>query len=94
MRLESAIFSSRSGLDAHGQAIAVVGDNIANANTTAFKTSRTEFADLFSDTSQGEIIPSTGQGVRYKMYETFKTLELPSLQAGHFDAAITGNDFS
>jgi flagellar hook protein FlgE len=49
MRLESALFSSREGLTAHGQAISVIGDNISNANTTGFKGSRVEFADLLSN---------------------------------------------
>ena len=46
MRLESAFSASRGGLDSHGKAISVVGDNVANANTVGYKASRVEFADL------------------------------------------------
>lgn len=55
MRLESALFSSRAGLDAHGRAIAVIGDNVANANTTGYRSSRVEFADILAaGTADGE----------------------------------------
>jgi flagellar hook protein FlgE len=47
MRLESAIRAGSESLFATGQAISVVGDNISNVNTTAYKTTRTEFADMF-----------------------------------------------
>ncbi len=46
MRLESALYSSREGLTSQGQAIAVVGDNISNSNTTGYKYGRVEFSDL------------------------------------------------
>lgn len=46
MPLSGALFSSVSGLDATSTAISVVGDNIANVNTTGFKARRTEFADV------------------------------------------------
>ncbi|MFQ5416074.1 MAG: flagellar hook protein FlgE [Myxococcota bacterium] len=46
MGLTSALFTSVSGLDATGTAIAVIGDNIANVNTTGYKASRAEFSDI------------------------------------------------
>lgn len=52
MRLEGALFSSREGLISHGTAIAVVGDNVANTNTTGYKSVRPEFADIFSALSK------------------------------------------
>ena len=42
-----------SGLGATGQAVGVVGDNIANAGTTGFKTSRTEFQDILATSLKG-----------------------------------------
>ena len=53
MRLESAMISGREGLTSHGQAIAVVGDNISNVSTTAFKEGRAEFADIVSSGLEG-----------------------------------------
>lgn len=62
MRLESALYASREGLQAHGQAISVIGDNVSNANTIGFKRSRIEFADLFADGEGQKSSPPEGQG--------------------------------
>jgi len=55
MGLSSALFTSVSGLDATGTAISVIGDNIANVNTTGFKSSRPEFSDIL-----GQSVASVG----------------------------------
>lgn len=55
MGLSSALFTSVSGLDATGTAISVIGDNIANVNTTGFKASRPEFSDIL-----GQSVSSVG----------------------------------
>lgn len=47
-----------TGLKAYQTDIAVVGNNIANANTTGFKASRTEFANLLVQTLEGATAPS------------------------------------
>lgn len=47
-----------TGLKAYQTDIAVVGNNIANANTTAFKASRPEFANLLVQTLEGATAPS------------------------------------
>ncbi len=46
MSITSAMFTSVSGLLANAEAINVIGNNLANANTTGFKSSRTLFADM------------------------------------------------
>lgn len=52
MGLTSALFTGLSGLNSNQFRIDVIGDNIANANTTGFKGSRsmfqTQFAQMFS----------------------------------------------
>jgi flagellar hook protein FlgE len=53
MSLSSALFTSVSGLGATGTAISVIGDNIANVNTTGFKSSRPEFADILGQSIAG-----------------------------------------
>ncbi len=45
-----AIFSSISGLQSDSQWLDVIGNNISNVNTVAFKASRAEFANQFSQT--------------------------------------------
>ena len=53
MGLSSALFTSVSGLDATGTAISVIGDNIANVNTTGFKARRAEFSDILGRSITG-----------------------------------------
>ena len=50
MSLSSALFSGVSGLSTLGNAMRVIGDNIANVNTTGFKASRATFQDVLSQT--------------------------------------------
>ena len=48
MALTSALFSGVSGINANGNAMNIIGDNIANVNTIGFKASRSVFFDLLS----------------------------------------------
>jgi len=48
MGIQSSLFSGVSGLNANGNALTVLGNNIANSNTIGFKSSRTIFSDLLS----------------------------------------------
>jgi flagellar hook protein FlgE len=48
MALTGALFSGVSGLNANGNAMNIIGDNIANVNTVGFKSSRGVFFDLLS----------------------------------------------
>ena len=47
MALTTALFTGLSGLDVNQSRLAVVGNNIANVNTVAFKSSRALFAPQF-----------------------------------------------
>lgn len=51
-----------TGLRGHQVKLDVVGNNIANVNTTAFKSSQARFEDLFSQTIQGATAPQAGVG--------------------------------
>jgi flagellar hook protein FlgE len=55
-----ALSSGVSGIQAFQNALDVIGNNIANSNTTAFKASRTDFADAFSQTLQVSSAGSSG----------------------------------
>ena len=48
MALSSALFTGLTGLNAHSARLDVIGNNVANVNTTAFKSSRMMFESLFS----------------------------------------------
>ncbi|MFC6839306.1 flagellar hook protein FlgE [Xanthomonas theicola] len=56
--------TSLSGLKAANSDLNVTANNIANVNTTGFKESRAEFADLFSTTGYGLARNAIGAGVR------------------------------
>jgi flagellar hook protein FlgE len=57
-----SLFSAISGLKGHQTMMDVVGNNIANVNTTAFKAGRVTFQDIISQTLRGAQAPSAAQG--------------------------------
>lgn len=60
-----AMFSGASGLRAEGEALGVVGDNIANVNTVGFKTQRVVFQDVLGRSIlAGSSAAMPGAGVR------------------------------
>lgn len=96
MRLETALIAGSQGIAVHGQAISVIGDNISNANTTAFKGSTVQFSDLLSDREQigenGNIAPA-GNGVQIQEVRTdFATGNFEST-GRPLDVAIDGEGF-
>ncbi|WP_101927719.1 MULTISPECIES: flagellar hook protein FlgE [Luteimonas] len=56
--------TSLSGINAASADLNVTANNIANVNTTGFKESRAEFADLFSSTAYGLSRNAIGSGVK------------------------------
>ena len=57
-----SLFSGVSGLKSHQTRMNVIGNNIANVNTTGFKSSRTTFADTLSQTLSGASAPQDNLG--------------------------------
>src|SRR5919202_2147070 len=57
-----SMFSAISGLKNHQTFMDVVGNNIANVNTTGFKQSRVTFQDILSQTVRGASAPQGGRG--------------------------------
>ena len=53
MGILSSLYTGVSGLSAQGEALSVIGDNIANANTTGYKASRAEFSDIIAKNLKG-----------------------------------------
>lgn len=53
MSVLASLYTGVSGMSAHGQAISVTADNIANAATTGFKASRAEFQDIIAKNLKG-----------------------------------------
>jgi flagellar hook protein FlgE len=78
-----------SGLDAASTSLQVIGNNISNANTTGFKESRAEFADVYNST--GSATP--GAGVRVsEVAQQFHQGNVEATQ-NNLDLALSGNGF-
>lgn len=92
----SALTTGVSGLDAFQEQINVIGNNIANVNTTGFKGSRVEFADNISQTlgSVSGVNPSQiGSGVNISSARTLFTQGDLTATGVDTDLAISGNGF-
>lgn len=60
--MQRSLFSAVSGLRNHQTRMDVIGNNIANVNTTAFKADRATFKESFSQVLTGASRPVQGQG--------------------------------
>lgn len=60
--MSQALYTSMTGLNVAQQAINVVSNNVANINTTAFKSADARFATLFSNTLTAGNAPSATAG--------------------------------
>jgi flagellar hook protein FlgE len=60
-----SLFAGISGLSANSTAMTVIGDNIANVNTTAFKSNKSSFANVLSQSLGGSATGGIGRGVEF-----------------------------
>lgn len=60
--MQRSLFAAISGLNNHQTRMDVIGNNIANVNTTAFKSSRVSFSDILSQTLRGAEAPQENRG--------------------------------
>lgn len=88
MGVLSSLYTGVSGLMAQGEALGVIGDNIANANTTGFKASRAEFQDIISKSLKGVLGGNQiGRGVKIGAVN-------PILIQGNVDATEKATDLA
>jgi flagellar basal-body rod protein FlgG len=90
-------------MEAHQFSLDVVANNLANASTTSFKRSRTNFEDLFyqniklpgSDSAAGQTGVGTSVGLGTRVASTSLDFTQGSLQQtnGNLDMAIVGHGF-
>lgn len=82
-----------SGLNAAAAELNVISNNIANSNTTGFKSSRAEFGDIYAATSTGSSGISIGSGVRLSaVAQQFGQGNIGFTQS-NMDLAINGQGF-
>jgi flagellar hook protein FlgE len=79
-----------TGLRGHQQKLDVIGNNIANVNTVAFKKSQARFEDLLSQTIQGATAPLTRGGINPS--QVGMGMRVSSIVDIHFQGAITSTD--
>ncbi len=94
MSLTDALFAGTSGLRILGDGMSVVGDNVSNLNTTAFKGSRVTFSDVMAqriNTSSGSGQLGRGASIN-ALYPTMQQGSFEST-ANPTDMAIAGNGF-
>lgn len=88
MGILSSLYTGVSGMTAQGEALGVIGDNIANANTTGFKASRAEFQDIISKNLKGILGGNQiGRGVKIGAVN-------PILTQGNIDATEKVTDLA
>jgi len=90
MSIIGSMYNASSALGAFGNSMAVVGNNIANLNTTGFKASRVNYADVLP-TVFGEI--EAGHGVYVVSAERQFTQGVLESTSNVTDLAIGGNGF-
>ena len=101
-----SLYSGVAGLKTHQTKMDVIGNNIANVNTTAFKSSSITFADLMSQTTQsasganattgvgGVNARQIGLGVKSGAINVNITGQGSAQSTGNpFDIMITGDNF-
>ena len=82
-----------SGLNASSKNLDVIGHNIANANTTGFKSSRAEFADLVASSMGADGGANYGIGVEVAAVAQQFSQGNVTVTGNNLDVAINGNGF-
>src|ERR1700733_7365964 len=82
-----------SGLNAMTDAIDVVGNNLANLNTTGYKDQSLSFKELISEALGGTASSQIGLGVSRPDSTTSFTQGSIQTTGGQYDSAIQGDGF-
>lgn len=88
-----SLFAGISGLNANATAMTVIGDNIANVNTTAFKGNRSSFANVLSQSLGGSLGSGIGRGVEFWGTSPLWTQGSLENTGSATDLAINGKGF-
>lgn len=90
----ASLYAGISGLSANSTAMTVIGDNIANVNTTAFKSNRSHFANILSTSLGGESATAgVGRGVEFWGVNAQWTQGSIENSSSATDLAINGKGF-
>jgi flagellar hook protein FlgE len=91
MSIMTSLYSGTTGLEANSTELSVIGDNIANANTIGFKSSRVAFEDTLSQNivNSGQM----GLGTRIQLVQKIMTQGALTSTGLATDLALSGNGF-
>jgi flagellar hook protein FlgE len=90
----ASLYAGISGLSANATAMTVIGDNIANVNTTAFKGNRSHFANILSTSLGGQSATAgVGRGVEFWGVNAQWTQGSLENSSSATDLAINGKGF-
>jgi len=94
MGILSSMYTGVSGIQANGEALGIISDNISNANTTGFKTSRAEFADVVAKSLKGVLGGNQiGRGTKLNgVTQVFSQGSITATDKGT-DVALSGDGF-
>jgi flagellar hook protein FlgE len=92
MSLIGTLTSGVSALRTFSKGLEVIGNNIANINTTGYKSSQATFADSFSNTLRGSA-PSSGTTSSQSAVQVGTGVQLAGIQTNYSQGALnsTGN---
>jgi len=94
MGILSSLYTGISGIQGQGEALSIYGDNIANANTTGFKTARPEFQDVIAKSLKGALGGNQiGRGTRLAAVNPVFAQGSITATESATDLAITGDGF-
>jgi flagellar hook protein FlgE len=82
-----------SGIDAAQAGLNVVSNNIANANTTGFKQSVTEYSDLYAGSQNGIAADAIGNGVQVAAVQQDFSQGSIETTGNNLNLAISGGGF-
>ncbi len=85
--------SALSGLKATSSELSVISNNIANVSTNGFKSSRTEFADIYANSSLGGGKTAIGSGVVLSAVTQQFSQGQVGFTDNNLDLAISGKGF-
>ncbi|MBX3237231.1 MAG: flagellar hook protein FlgE [Nitrospiraceae bacterium] len=94
MGILTSMFTAVTGLSSYGNAMGVIGNNIANVGTAGFKSSRATFSDLISASlTGGSGSDQIGLGVFMNDVQRNFSQGSMTTTGNTFDLAIDGNGF-
>ena len=94
MGILTSMFTAVSGLSTYGNAMGVIGNNIANVGTAGFKSSRATFSDLISSSLAGGAgSDQIGLGVYLNDVQTNFSQGSMTTTGNTLDLAIDGDGF-